>query len=196
MKNNQRIFVFLFAFFLVIGFGSLLILVTTGSVRERNRESIGATTAALSDTIIGEEEAESEPVVAEPEPEPEVSEPVAEAPAEEIVEENNEVTEEVKEEPEVLEFEKRYFMYTINTDRHPLRLREGPNEEAKILKKLNKSTSGYVLKPGNTWCKVITVNGLEGYLSTEYIVLEEMTEDSFPSEFLDKVEPPDEVLMY
>lgn len=194
MKNNQRIFVFLFAFFLVIGFGSLLILVTTGSVRERNRESIGATTAALSDTIIGEEEAESEPVVAEPEPE--VTEPATEEVTEEAIEENNEETEVVKEQSEVKEFEKRYFMYTINTDRHPLRLREGPNEETKILKKLNKSTSGYVLKPGNTWCKVITVNGLEGYLSTEYIVLEEMTEDSFPSEFLDKVEPPDEVLMY
>lgn len=202
MKSNQTIFVFLIAFFLVIGLGSLLLFGSGGSLINRNSDSFGATTAALSETIIANS---TTSVDFETPVEQAIIEDITdiagvdEEKAEEIVENlEGEVTTEEKKEVETSApaYETRYFMYTITTERHALRLRQFPSENARILKKLNKNTSGYVIKPGNEWCKVITVGGLEGYLSTEYLTLEEMTEQDFPVDFVSKVQAPDEELNY
>ncbi len=195
MKSNQTLFLFLISFFLVVGIGSLLLFAGGGSINDRNRDSIGATTAALTDTIIASTEDSEDEKAAEIADSAETEEKT-----EEVKEETEEAepVEEEKEEPEekAPEYEKRYLMYTIKTERHALRLRALPSEDADILKKLNRSTSGYVIKPGNQWCKVITVNGLEGYLATEYLSFEEMTEDTFPSDIVNKVEAPDEALNF
>ncbi|WP_029322081.1 SH3 domain-containing protein [Butyrivibrio sp. AE3004] len=214
MKNNQRIFLFLFAFFLVIGLGSLIMLSMRGDLKKRNRDSYGATTAALVDTVVGEDVQEKniEPNITRNEQvlddeEETLNEDASQTDETIEAEETKEpekteepVVEETPEEPEPEKTKTkagvRYFMYTVATEKNALRLRGEPSESAPILKKLNKSTSGYVLKPGSKWCKIITVNGLEGYLSTQYLSLEEVPESYFPAGYAERVEAPDEELPY
>ncbi len=193
MKDNQRIFIFLFAFFAVVALGSLVFLGTTGSVFDRTRESAGATTAVMSQTIVPDEasseesveEVVEEPVVEEPKEEPVVEEPVVEEP----------VVEEPVEEPVVEEESPlKYYTFKTNTKSTILRLREQPSQDSAILKKLKMQTPGYVLKPGNVWCKVVTETGETGYCATQYLVLTEVTKEEFPQEYVDMVEAPDEEL--
>ena len=56
MKSNQTLFLFLISFFVVVGLGSLILFAGKGSMNDKNRDSIGATTAALTDTIIADSE--------------------------------------------------------------------------------------------------------------------------------------------
>lgn len=204
MKANQTIFLFMFSFFVVVGLGSLLLFSGKGSIIDRGSDSIGATTAALSETIIGNSNLEqpenqkvSDTIVDDVTDNQNDSEGNTEEILDDVEEKSIEETNDFSiDDNAASDYEIRYFMYTINTERHALRLREYPSEDSKILKKLNKSTSGYVTKPGNEWCKVITVGGIEGYLSTEYLTLEELSKEDYPQDYLSKVESPDEELKY
>ncbi len=192
MRNNQRIFIFLFTFFVVVAVGSIIFLTGRGSAFNKTRESLGATTAALSKSIIGDlsslttKKATPEPTAQEPAPEPAAEEPAAEEPVAE---------EPVAEEPADEEnSDLRYFTFRINTQITILRLRKEPSEDAEILNKLERNAVGYVLKPGNEWCKVATQSGNIGYCSTQYLALTEISKDRFPAEFVNMVEAPDEEL--
>ncbi len=56
MRRNLRIFTFLFVFFIVVAVGSLMLLNGDTSVFNRNRDTIGAQTAVLTQTVIGEDQ--------------------------------------------------------------------------------------------------------------------------------------------
>ena len=58
MKRNNRIFIALFAFFIVVAIGALLMLDGKGSVFNRGRDSLGATPSVMSQTVIGDESVE------------------------------------------------------------------------------------------------------------------------------------------
>ncbi len=197
MRNNQRIFIFLFTFFIVVALGSLYFLGGKGSAFDKSRDSLGSATAVLSQMITGlkgsekkEPKAEQaivdtvvEKIIAEPKTE---EEPVAEP------ETVKEPAEEQVEEPET--YEVRYFTFVTGTQRDTLRMRTEPSESGQIITKLKKKTFGYVLKPGNKWCKVVTKGGSSGYCATEYLILTEVTKEDFPPEHQESVEAPDEEL--
>ena len=184
MRNNQRIFIFLMTFFVVVAIGSLAFLSQTGSAFNRTNKSLGAETAALTQTVINSsEEAAPVEIVEDTQPEPPVVEDAMETAATEAVSEP---------EPEV--FEKRYFSYKVDTKVTILRLREQPSEFAEVKAKLAKGSGGYVLVPGNQWCKVVTSKGNVGYCSTEYLILTEMTVEEYPEKYIDQVEAPAEAL--
>ena len=111
MRNNQRIFIFLFTFFIVVALGSLIFLGGRGSAFDKTRESLGSGTAALSQTITGlfggEDEDNTAEVTAPVIEQAEKEEPVIQEPA---VEETP-VEEPVEEEPAEAadSFEIRYF---------------------------------------------------------------------------------------
>jgi uncharacterized protein YgiM (DUF1202 family) len=213
MKNNQRIFIFLFTFFIVVAVGSLIFLGGVGSAFNKSRDSLGAGTAALSQTITGgTQEKPAEPETKEPEfeevkteapvaEEPAVEEPVAEEPVaeeepvvEEPVAEEPAVEEPVQEEPEEAETELRYFTFKIATRAQSLRVREEPSDNGKIVTKLTKNTTGYVIKPGTKWSRIVTNGGTDGYCFTKYLEITEVTKEDFPEEFANIVEAPDEEL--
>lgn len=221
MKDNQRIFFLLFGFFVVVALGSLIALDGKGSAFDRSKKSMGSTTAVLSETtVIGdnsgavapkntqtEEKEEAVIEVSFSEPETVVEEPVVEEAVEEITDEEpeqateevsekatEEATEETTEEPQ--EYEVRYLMFKVNTQVTVLRLREGPSEDAEVKAKLGMQSVGYVLKPGNEWCKVYTASGKTGYCATEYLLMQEATIDDYPVKVRDQIEPPDEELNY
>ena len=144
----------------------------------------------------------SEPVMEETEPVVEVTEPTVEE-TEPVAEESTETEE--KEDSEVLEsgdgdlsskapLEVKFYTYKISTEGLPLRLRDEPHLEANVITKINNGSHGYILKPGNVWCKVYTANGKMGYLATEYLTVVEVKKEDFPAEIQDKVEAPDEAL--
>ncbi len=205
MKNNQRIFIFLFTFFIVVALGSLVFLSSKGSVFDRTRDSVGAETAVMSETIVPDdastaesleevaeepvEEVVEEPVVEEPVvEEPVVEEPVIEEPVEEIAEE--EPVEEVVEEDTNI----KYYTCKINTKVTSLRMREQPNQNSKIIKNLTKNSNGYVIKPGNGWCKIVVESGETGYCATQYLAFTKVKKEDFPAEYADMVEAPDDEL--
>ncbi len=188
MKRDSRIFLFLFAFFIIVAACALFLLKDVSSVFNRSKDSYGAETAVLTQNIVGEEQE----TVAEPEPEPE---PEAETVTEAEPEPEPEPAPEPEPEPEPeSQPEIRYFTYTINTSRLNLRLREEPSTNAKILDSLKKKSTGYIIKPGNEWCKVVTDKGKEGYVSTEYLEIMEVTKEAFPEDAASKVEASDEEL--
>jgi uncharacterized protein YgiM (DUF1202 family) len=190
MRNNQRIFIFLFTFFIVVALGSLYFLGSKGSAFDKSRDSFGSATAVLSQMITGlkgsekkEPKAEQaivdtvvEKIIAEPKVE---EEPVAEP-------------EEAAKEPET--YEVRYFTFVTDTQKDNLRMRTEPSESGQIITKLKKNTTGYVLKPGNKWCRVVTKGGSSGYCATQYLILTEVTKEDFPSEHQESVEAPEEEL--
>lgn len=193
MRDNQRIFIFLMTFFTVVALGSLLFLSQTGSAFNRTNKSLGAETAVLTQTIINEpeEEAVAQP---EPEPEPEIEAPVVEDTMASMAEASVEEEPESEPEPEPEEPQIRYFSYKVDTMVTILRLREEPSEFSEVIAKLAKGGTGYVLVPGNQWCKVVSANGNVGYCSTDFLVLTEMTAEEFPEKYREQVEAPTESL--
>ncbi|MCR5155858.1 MAG: SH3 domain-containing protein [Butyrivibrio sp.] len=219
MKNNQRVFIFLFVFFFVVAVGGMLGFAGKSSALDKTRNSIGAKTAVLDQTItatltdeelaMDEEETEAEPVEAEivvQEQEPEVE--IIEIPQDQItVDETGEdaaqadadeakETEQAKEdaEEETDGSGVRYFKFTVATSIHVLNVRRQPTIESKAEYQLNIGTGGYVLKPGNDWCYIESDQGYRGYCSTEYLDITEMTAEEFPEQLRDEVEMPDEEL--
>ena len=176
-------------FFTVVALGSLLFLSQTGSAFNRTNKSLGAETAVLTQTIINEPEAE---ITEEPEPEAEVEPPVVEDTMASMAEAS--VVPEPEPEPEPEEPQIRYFSYKVDTMVTILRLREEPSEFSEVIAKLAKGGTGYVLVPGNQWCKVVSANGNVGYCSTDYLVLTEMTQEEFPEKYRDQVEAPTDSL--
>ncbi len=213
MRNNLKYFTFLFIFFIVVALGSLFVLSGTNSVFDRSVNTFGAEEAVLNNMVIGTEvtednvleeaiedaaseiqiDADSELIQEETEPEAFVAEP------EEVITEPEET--ETVTEPEVVEPETttpepaiRYYTYKVSTESNILRLRETPSTDAKILAKLSRQYTGYILQPGNTWCKVYTQSGKTGYVSTEYLVVTEVTQEDFPADIQSIVEAPTEEL--
>ena len=188
MKRNSRIFIALFAFFIIVAIGALLMLNGSGSVFSRDAKTIGAETAAMSQTVVGDEPVEEvvlEDEVKEPEETPEV---------EEVKEEETKEPEAEAVEAAEPEREKRYITFKTTNSYTVLRLREGPSEDAKILHKMPYKTPGYILKPGNVWCKVALETGAIGYFATEYLGMTEVTLEDYPVQYRDMVEAPDEDL--
>ena len=221
MRRNLRIFTFLFIFFIVVAVGSLVVLNGHGSVFNRTRDSLGAQTAVLTQTVIGEENTQEPEEAPEPEPETEPepvpeqtepesaaeiidSEPVVEetesdvVEIEPVIEETEPEAEETEpvEEPQSEEASQedtgvRYYTYTINTSVHSLRLRQDPNMDSRILVYMARGSKGYVLKMDSSWTKVHTENGMEGYCSTEYLDIKEVSREDFPEDIRDRVESTD-----
>ncbi len=200
MKRNLRIFIALAVFYIIVALFALILLGGKSSVFNRDRKSYGAKPAALTQTVIGESAEVAEPVATEPsgdvtdvtttvqepdpaEPEPEQAEPEPAEPAPEP---------EPEPEPEV--FEIRYFSFRTTNTQPDLRFRTGPSEDASVITKLFPGTGGYITEPGNEWCKVVSNSGREGYLSTRYLAVTELTEETFPADYIDMVEAPTEEL--
>lgn len=193
MRRNLRIFTFLFVFFIVVAVGSLMLLNGDTSVFNRNRDTIGAQTAVLTQTVIGEEPSDAASVeesIIEPEPEP-IPEP---EPEPEPIPEPEPEPEPVPEPEPEPEYEMRYFTYTVTTRETILRLRELPSTDAKILKKLERGSSGYILEPANDWSRIVTQDGMMGFSSSQYLTIDEISKEDFPVEYLDLVKAPTELL--
>ena len=192
MRRNQRIFIFLFIFFIVIAAGAIFILDDRGSVFNRNAKSMGAQVAVLNETIAGTADDASDVNAAVASLEAKEEEPKAPSEPEVKVEVAEEPVEEVEEEPAEEEPELRYFTFTVTTEAHNLRLREEASGDSRILTKFRKGTTGYILKPGKEWCKVYTQTDDEGYFYTGYLILEEVTKEDFPEDLQERVELPEE----
>lgn len=208
MKRNSTMFIVLFAFFIVVAIGAMTMLNEKASVFYRGAKSIGAETAVLSKTVVGDEptadvsipettaETVTEAATVEATVE-EVAEAAVEASSEDAGEGEGEGAGEAAESLDPRRI--RYFKYTTTTTKTQLNFRKGPSEEAKIMYKLPQGTKGYVIMPGNEWCKVtMDLMGIKdiGYCSKEYLDLEEVTKDDFPEEYADLVEAPEEDLTY
>ncbi|MBE5826541.1 MAG: SH3 domain-containing protein [Butyrivibrio sp.] len=208
MKNNQRIFIFLFVFFFVVAIGGMLGFAGRSSALDKTRDSIGAQTAILNDAItatvtdaetaldqneLKEDPIEAEVVVKEPEPEVEIIEiPQDQITAEEPpVEENKEeaAAEEETDDPGI-----RYFRFKVSTSVHALNVRTEPGVGSEVRYQLEKGTEGYILKPGNEWCLVAVGDDLRGYCSTEYLDITEISKEEFPEDLRNEVEMTDEEL--
>ncbi len=195
MRYNQRIFLYLFAFYIVVAVGSLFLLNGKGSVFNRTNKSMGAQTAVLSETPVGIPE--PDPVVdqvvsaitEEPEPVPEPEPAPEPEPEPEPAPEPEPEPEPVEETPAL-----RYFTFFVNTESIRLNMRTEPSESATIVNKLSKGTKGYVLLPGNLWCYVTTEDGRIGYCSTEYLKCTEVTKEDYPEQYQDMVAAPTEEL--
>ncbi len=193
MKRTSKILLAVAIFYFVVSLGALIILRDTGTIFDRTRKSFGAQKAALSDNIVGEI------------PETEHALP---SPVEYPEEENRETveavpdTEEPVQEPEPTEepvfegYPIRYLSFVTNTVDTNLNMRNEPSMSAKVTNRLAMKTTGYVIKPGNTWCYVVTSRGNYGYCSTEFLLFTEYTKDTFPAQYADEVEAPEEELNY
>lgn len=212
MKRNSRMFIVLFAFFIVVAIGALVMLNGSHSVFNRDAKSIGAQTAVMSKTVIGDE-------------------PTEDAILQDTIEEVTDIVEEVVEDVEVTaekatgNFDAvsddtaegagsgdgaadsaadstdpkriRYFKYTTCTTKTVLNFRKEPSEDSKIMYKLAPGTPGYVLQPGNEWSMVVVPQYHEtGYCATEYLDLVEITKEDFPEEYAELVIAPEEALTY
>jgi hypothetical protein len=205
MKHTSRLFMALFAFFVVVAFGALYMLSDTGSVFNKDNRTPGSSPAVMSKTIVGDESATSLSIKDDfsDEETVEASELLSDADAaadEGTVPEAAESDAGASVEDTLAEAdntrEKRYFTFTTGTRYTILRLRSAPSLDADILAKLNKRTPGYVILPGNEWCKVVMSTGTVGYCATEYLNMVEVSEEEFPAEFIQMVEPPQEDLDY
>ncbi|MBQ9590479.1 MAG: SH3 domain-containing protein [Butyrivibrio sp.] len=200
MRRNQRIFIFLFTFFCVVAIGSILFLNGKSSVFYRNRDSFGAETATLTDTVIGNTELASNLEKSD------VIDASTESSSLEVKVEvkENSATEEFSNEPEAnaeasveISIEEpesniKYYKFKVVTEKYNLRLREEPSSSAHISEMIKKGETGYVLKTGDVWTKVYTELGNIGYCSSEYLELTEVEKSDYPTEIQDLVEAPDE----
>ncbi len=195
MRRNSSIFIALFVFFIAVAMGALFLLSGRGSVFNRDTDSIGAQTAVMSENVVGEEateEVSAASVISVPEPAA-AEATVEEAAAEESVKEEaaaEATVEEASQEETVPE--KKYYKFVTNTEQYVLRVRQEPSEDSTIVGNLKKGTPGYVLVPGNKWCKVIGADTVEGYCATEYLLLTEVTEEDYPEKYRSLVEAPSE----
>lgn len=212
MRNNQRIFIVLFTFFTVVALGSLIILNTSGSVFNRNRNSLGAKPAVLDNSTIIASDSSSEAVSEVPEPVAEASveatteevpvveeAPVEEASTEEIsVEETpveeTPVVEETPAEETPAEEEIKYYKFTVSTKSTALNVRKEASMTSQILFKIPQTTPGYILIPGSEWSYIRTEDGITGYCHNDYLVVTKVTAEDFPEDIRGSVEAPTEEL--
>lgn len=207
MRNNQRIFIVLFTFFTVVALGSLIILNTSGSVFNRNRNSLGAKPAVLDNSTIIASDSSSEAVSEVPEPVAEASveatteevpvveeAPVEEASTEEISVEETPVVEETPAEETPAEEEIKYYKFTVSTKSTALNVRKEASMTAQILFKISQGTPGYILIPGSEWSYIRTEDGITGYCHNDYLVVTKVTADDFPEDIRGSVEAPTEEL--
>ncbi|WP_024865157.1 SH3 domain-containing protein [Butyrivibrio sp. FCS014] len=223
MKKNQRVFIFLFVFFFVVAVGAMLGFAGKSSALDKTRDSIGAKTAVLDQTItatltdeelaMDEDVAEAEPVEAEvvvKEEEPEVE--IIEIPQDQITldetqddaatqdaDEAKETEQEAEDTAQAAEEETeepgvRYFKFKVATTIHVLNVRRQPTTESKAEYQLRIGSAGYILKPGNEWCYIESEDGYRGYCATEYLDITEMTAEEFPENLVEEVEMPEEEL--
>jgi len=78
--------------------------------------------------------------------------------------------------------EKKFYSFTVNTQKTILRIRDNPNLFGKVLARMPKGTNGYVLEYGDDWC-LVTDGTTIGYSSTNYLVLTELDPDNLPEDF-------------
>lgn len=203
MRNNQRIFIVLFTFFTVVALGSLIILNTSGSVFNRNRNSLGAKPAVLDNSTIIASESSSEAVSEVPEPVAEASveatteevpvveeAPVEEASTEEISVEETPVEETPVVEETPAEEEIKYYKFTVSTKSTALNVRKEASMTSQILFKISQGTPGYILIPGSEWSYIRTESGITGYCHNDYLVVTKVTAEDFPVDIRGSVEAP------
>ena len=176
-----------------------MMLDPTHSVLNKDSRSIGAQTAVMSKTVIGEEPVQELEV---PDTIDEVAMVVEEQATEEVsVDASLEAADDAgsgegEGQGEEAAPTERYFTFLTSTTRTVLNCRKDPSEDSKVLWKLAPKTFGYILVPGNEWCKVVTDKGWEGYCATEYLDMTEVTKADFPEEYADLVEISEESLDY
>ena len=190
MKHTSRLFIALFAFFIVVAIGALYMLNGTGSVFNKNHKTPGSETAVMSQTIVGDEavigESWNDDFADDNAGDSQSVEDDADAPEDAGAETSTDAVENTR--------EIRYFTFITGTKYTILRLRAEPSEDGEILAKLNKKTPGYIIQPGNQWSKVVMPTGTVGYCATKYLKITEVTKDEYPQEFVDMVVAPTEDL--
>ncbi|MBO4457649.1 MAG: SH3 domain-containing protein [Butyrivibrio sp.] len=177
MRKNQNTFILLFIFFIAVAGGAIFALDGAGSVFDRGINTLGAKNAVMNDVVVG-----TDPQVQEDSPkhfEPEHKDD-DKAQQEQRSESSDDGV--------------RFFILTVNTKNSILRLREEPNVESAVIERLEKGSLGYVLQPGNAWCKVYVQSGNTGYVATKYIKVKEIIREDFPVNIRDSVMAPTEIL--
>lgn len=83
------------------------------------------------------------------------------------------------------------FYGVVSTDSGTLNLRDKPSIDSNILSQLEKGTTGSIYKiDGNSeWYKIVTDNGLEGYVSSQYIKEYDHSSDNSSSTSFGKQTP-------
>ena len=196
MKSTSRILLIMIAVYIIIAVLAFLLLNGNLSVFSRDSSSLGAQPAKLTQTVVGGADQVStadngaSKIVPEPDPEPAPAPEPEPAPVAEPEPEPAPVADTAASEPVL-----RYFTFKTSTSLQNLRLRRTPSLSGEVLAKLKKGTPGYVVQPGNSWCRVVLENGSVGYCATEYLTLTETTEDAYPEDFRSMVEPPAETLL-
>lgn len=105
----------------------------------------------------------------------------------EMVEEPPKVEPEPAKEPYIeesdTEKEQSYYRFTVSTVKSFLNCRATPDKKGKVVGRLKSGTQGYVLETGDDWT-LITTGKVTGYVSGEYIELEEISKEEFPKDYL------------
>jgi hypothetical protein len=228
MKKNVNVFTFLFVFFVVVALGSLFVLNSSGSVFDRDSNTLGSEVAVMDQSVVGTENPDPGPeittdkaiynteadnkdntdeekelsdaerleqMLVEIDAEAQGNEPL-QAEAEEYtdteaLDNQNDSTEDAEPSPQDGPV---YYSFRVQTDGSNINLRKGPSTDSSILIKLDESAVGYVLQPGNEWTKVYTEDGWEGYLATEFLIVDRVKAEDFPEDIRSRVQEPEEVL--
>lgn len=183
MRRNQNTFILLFIFFIAVAVGSLFVLDGKNSVFDRGINTLGVKNALLNELVVGTQPQDMEESFEFSNPEPK--------------EETKIQQEQVSGPSDVKEPSDdgvRFFILTVNTKNTILRLREEPSTESAVIDRLEKGSSGYVLQPGNIWCKVSVPSGMTGYVATKYIKVTEVRREEFPEDLRARVTAPTEIL--
>jgi uncharacterized protein YgiM (DUF1202 family) len=183
MRRNQNTFILLFIFFIAIAVGSLFALDGKNSVFDRGINTLGVKNALLNELVVGTQPQDMEESfeTSDPEPDEETK----------IQQEQVSVPSDVK---EPSDDGVRFFILTVNTKNTILRLREEPSTKSAVIDKLEKGSSGYVLQPGNIWCKVSVPSGMTGNVATKNIKVTEVLREEFPEDLRECVTAPTEIL--
>ena len=114
----------------------------------------------------------SEPAVTE-----EPAEEIKEEPAEEPAEEPEEEIQEEEEEPAPAKEKRKYYRFTVGTERDNQNVRATPN--GKILYTVPKGSSGYIVVLDDEW-SLVEMRGDIAYMATRYLDLEKIPKSQFP----------------
>lgn len=105
----------------------------------------------------------------------------------ETVEEPPKVESEPAKEPYIeesyTEEKQSYYRFTVAALKSFLNCRATPDKKGKVVGRLKSGAQGYVLETGDDWI-LITTGKVTGYVSGEYIELEEISKEEFPKDYL------------
>ncbi len=155
-----------YPFLLALAFYTLAGVIALCLFTGRREPPAPAVSAALEeepDTLYDIRPQLTETPKAEPEPEPIVSEP--------------EPAPEPESEPADTQPE-HYYAFTTVTPVRKLHVRTAPSLDAKIIARLPKGTTGFILEPGEKWSKVQTPD-VTGYCYNKYLEIREIPKEEY-----------------